>query len=159
MEAAQIDYSDVFTLPIENSIAEKRIQDFGKAFFTSAPKWVAGMMAFRDRVMGVLGAKTSAPKGDRQALLDAFTCEKDQELGLFKVYESTEDLVVLGQDDSHLDFRIHMYLDREAYEFSLKTTVKFNNVFGKLYFLPVKPFHKLIVPRMMMGIIQEVQKN
>jgi len=41
----------------------------------------------------------------------------------------------------------------------ISTTVKYNNWFGKIYFLPVKPFHKRIVPTMLKGIIKEIEKE
>ncbi len=40
---------------------------------------------------------------------------------------------------------------------TISTTVQFNNHFGKLYFLLVRPFHRLIVPAMLKGIIRQIE--
>ena len=42
---------------------------------------------------------------------------------------------------------------------TISTTVEYNNWFGKLYFFPVRPFHKLIVPAMLKGIIKKLEKD
>ena len=67
--------------------------------------------------------------------------------------------VILGEDDKHLNFRISLLIEAENEEnrkFSITTTVKFNNNFGKIYFYAIKPFHRLIVPVMLKGIIQQL---
>ena len=51
----------------------------------------------------------------------------------------------MGEDDKHLNFRTSIMIDKSKSTISLITLVHFNNVWGKLYFLPVKPFHRLII--------------
>ena len=58
-----------------------------------------------------------------------------------------ENEIVVGENDKHLYFRISV-LKKESGQKSevyLTTVVRFNNIMGRLYFLPVKPFHKLVV--------------
>ncbi|MEL7062635.1 MAG: DUF2867 domain-containing protein [Bacteroidota bacterium] len=148
-------------LDVANDISA---QDIGKAFFYSAPKWTAQLFELRNRLVSVFGLKTPDKTQDRQALLDNFTCEAGERLGLFKVFDRTEDEVILGEDDRHLDFRISLYKEStNAHDgtknLTLSTTVTFHNRFGKLYFLPVKPFHRLIVPIMLNGIIHQIENN
>ena len=85
-----------------------------------------------------------------------------EKLGLFRVFHRTDNEVILGEDDKHLNFRISLYKEdtpdsEGSKHLTLSTTVVFNNWFGKLYFLPVKPFHKLIVPKMLKGIIRQIE--
>ena len=47
--------------------------------------------------------------------------------------------------------------DNTKKDLTISTTVEFNNWFGRLYFLPVRPFHKIIVPTMLKGIIKELE--
>ena len=156
---AAIDYLDCYqltVLDVNNIITPSSL---GKIFFTSAPKWVQSLFEFREKLARFIGLKTADKKEDRQKALDNFNCEVGQQLGLFKVFEKNQHEVILGQNDKHLDFRISIFVDElndQQKTITLSTTVKFNNVFGKLYFLPVKPFHKLIVPSMMKGMIKEV---
>ena len=70
--------------------------------------------------------------------------------------------MILGEDDKHLNFRVSLFIDHRNDEEANKkliisTTIKFNNWFGRLYFLPVRPFHKLIVVAMLKKIIQRVE--
>jgi|SRR5690554_2964534 len=136
----------------------------GKSFFASGPKWIDKLFAFRNKLVGLFGLKTSGKITDRQKMLDNFKCEKGEHLGLFKVFDKTDDEVVLGEDDKHLNFRVSLFIDKQNENKTdknliISTTVKFNNWFGRLYFLPVRPFHKLIVPTMLKGIIKNIEKQ
>jgi hypothetical protein len=79
------------------------------------------------------------------------------------VFHKTDHEIILGEDDKHLDFRVSLYLDENTEtnqkQLTISTLVKFNNIFGKLYFMPVLPFHKLIVPTMLKGIIKQIHAN
>ncbi|WP_199798314.1 DUF2867 domain-containing protein [Hymenobacter lapidiphilus] len=137
--------------------------EIGKAFFSSGPKWVAKLFALRNKIVRIFGLKTSGSVTNRQKQLDSFKCEPGEQLGLFKVFSKTNNEVVLGEDDKHLNFRVSLLLDKLPNEtdkktLTITTTVVFNNWFGRLYFLPVRPFHKLIVPAMLKGFIKELEK-
>ncbi len=136
--------------------------DIGKAFFTSAPNWTAKLFELRNKIVSLFGLKTDGKVKNRKELLDNFNCEPSERLGLFKVYHKTENEVILGEDDKHLNFRISLLKEKDlntvdTMKLTISTTVKFNNWFGKLYFLPVKPFHQIIVPRMLKGIIAQLE--
>lgn len=138
--------------------------EIGKAFFTSGPKWVEKLFAIRNKIVGLLGLKTAGSINDRQKQLDNFKCEPGEKLGLFKVFSKTNKEIILGEDDKHLNFRVSLLLDQRLNEtgkktVSISTTVEFNNWFGRLYFLPVRPFHKLIVPAILKGIIKDLEKR
>jgi hypothetical protein len=158
------DYVDSFQgmiLDCENKI---KSNDVGKTFFSSGPKWVGKLFNLRNKIVAVFGLKTSGNLVDRQQQLDNFKCEPGEQLGLFKVFNKTEEEVILGEDDKHLNFRISLFLDNSKTDKSIKnltisTTVEFNNWFGRLYFIPVRPFHKFIVPTMLKGIIKELEKQ
>lgn len=144
------DYTDSY----ESSFFDKEhtidATKIGQLFFSSGPTWTDSLFAIRNKVVGIFGLKTPGQISDRQALLDNFKCEIGEKVGLFRVFDKTEDEVVLGEDDKHLSFRVSLFLDRlpegkDNKRLTITTTVKFNNFFGRLYFLPVRPFHKLIV--------------
>ncbi len=158
------DYIDSFQgilLDCENKF---KPLDIGKAFFTSGPKWVVKLFNLRNKIVSVFGLKTSGNVVDRQQQLDNFKCEPGEQLGLFKVFIKTDNEVIIGEDDKHLNFRVSLFLDNSKTDKSIKdltisTTVEFNNWFGRLYFLPVRPFHKFIVPTILKGIIKELEKQ
>ncbi len=136
--------------------------DVGKAFFTSGPKWVEKLFALRNKIVAGLGLKTAGDISEREQKLAQFKCEPNEQMGLFKVFAKTEHEVILGEDDKHLDFRVSLLLQPQANEptkkaLTISTTVVFHNGLGRLYFLPVRPFHRLIVPTMLKGIITALE--
>jgi len=156
------DYLDCFQLITSDKDNFITPSSLGKSFFTSAPKWIQNLFEFREKLAKIVGLKTGKKKAERQKALDAFHCEPGQQLGLFKVLSKTDNEVILGEDDKHLNFRISITVERlngDNKKVTLSTWVHFNNFFGKLYFIPVKPFHKLIVPSMMKAMVKESSKN
>lgn len=158
------DYIDSFQGKFIDNLQTIGTTEVGKSFFSSAPKWIDGLFAFRNKLVGLFGLKTSGKITDRQKMLDNFTFEKGKQIGLFKIYDKTADEIILGEDDKHLDFRVSLFIDKENQSTTdkkliISTTVKFNNWFGRLYFLPVRPFHRLIVPVMLKGILTDIEKR
>lgn len=134
--------------------------DIAKAFFSSVPKSTEKLFALRNRIVSVFGLKTPDKQVNRKEQLDNFTCDVGTILGFFNVYTKTENEIILGEDDKHLNFRVSLLKSNEENEnkkLTITTVVEFNNWFGKLYFLPVKPFHKLIVPQLLKGIIKTLE--
>lgn len=71
-------------------------------------------------------------------------------IGVFEVRDRKLDEIMLGENDRHLDYRISVQLEREEGKcwVIVSTVVKFNNWLGRVYFVPVRPVHKIIVPAM-----------
>lgn len=152
LNTTDFDYSDSYQANLMKS--EFNINEAGKAFFTSAPKWTATLFELRNRIVKVFGLKTSETPANHQELLDNFNCEPGERLGLFEVFYKDENEVILGEDDKHLDFRISFLKNQST--LTLSTTVIFKNSFGKIYFALIKPFHNTISKRMLKGIIKQL---
>ncbi|MCK9414547.1 MAG: DUF2867 domain-containing protein [Prolixibacteraceae bacterium] len=113
--------------------------DIGKAFFSSGPKWVGKLFALRNGIASFLGLKTAGNKGDIQKHLENFSCEPGEQLGLFKVFDKSENEIILGEDDKHLNFRVSLFVEHVQSselkkELTITTTVVFNNCLN--YFPP-----------------------
>lgn len=155
------DYQDSFQSDYQDDENTVSSTDIGKYFFTSAPNWTGALFKLRNRIVSLFGLKTSGTAKDREAQLQNFKCEPNERLGLFMVYHNDENEVVLGEDDKHLNFRISLYKANHPKNPNLRTLtistmVTFHNRLGRLYFLPVKPFHRLIVPSMLKGILRQI---
>jgi hypothetical protein len=158
------DFMDSYQGAISDPENKLKATDIGKAFFSSAPDWVGKLFTFRNKTVAFFGLKISDNASNREELLAKFKCEAGEQLGLFKVFSSNENEVILGENDKHLDFRISLFLESSEEnttkkKISISTTVIFHNLFGRLYFLPVKPFHQLIVPSMLKGIINHLERK
>lgn len=130
-------------------------------FFTSRSKWVDRLMLIRNTIVKPLGLKTSDDITDVQEDVNSLEYEVGKRIGIFKILDKTDNEIILGEDDSHLNFRVSLLLDASAgniekKELSITTAVQFNNIIGKLYFIPVKPFHKIIVKSMTKNILQQI---
>lgn len=158
------DYTDSyqsFYSDTEEAIDSTKI---GILFFSGKSRLGSTLFAIRNKIVGLFGLKTSGQRSNKQKLLGSFKCEPGDQLGLFKVFHKTENELVLGEDDKHLDFRVSLFLDRLQDDtgrksLTITTTVKFNNLFGRVYFLFVRPLHKLIVPAMLKGILQRIEND
>ncbi|MCK8522939.1 DUF2867 domain-containing protein [Aquimarina sp. D1M17] len=153
------DYADSYKSNFSSSevITQKEL---GKAFFLSAPKWVGALMTLRNTIVSVFGLKTGGSITKRNLQNEDFDFKKGQSVGIFKIYDKNENEIIMGEDDSHLDFRVSLLLqpqnDQKA--LTISTLVTFNNWLGKLYFLPVKPFHKIIVRNMLKRTLKELER-
>lgn len=139
------------------------IQKVGQLFFSTGPKWIDKLFTIRNNIVKRFGLKTSGSFTNRQQQLENFTGAPGEQIGLFKVFYKTDHELILGEDDKHLNFRVSLFLDENTElnqkQLTISTLVKFNNQFGKLYFIPVSPFHKFIVPTMLKGIIRAIHAN
>jgi Protein of unknown function (DUF2867) len=150
MEAlARIDYEDSFSVSCPAGISST---DVLLAFFNSTPKIVKILMSLRNGIVSVLGLKTGRPV----SRLDASNIRTGDRVGIFEMGSITRQSAVVGADDSHLDFRVLLDIDRSM--LSCKTQVKFNNALGKVYFLFVKPIHRLIVPLMLRASVRTLER-
>lgn len=158
------DYVDSFSGVFADPQNQVTVDQVGKAFFSSGPTWIGGLFALRNKIVALFGLKVPEKIANHQEQLNNFKCLPGERLGLFQVFDATDNEVVLGEDDRHLNFRVSFFLARVPLDPTLKeltitTTVTFHNWFGRLYFLPVRPFHSLIVPAMLKGMIKSLEKT
>jgi hypothetical protein len=106
------------------------------------PRWVQWLLALRNLIVAPFGLVTGPRK----------LSQETEFIGMLPVLSETDDRVVLGLNDRHLDFRIVVDLQPQnssGKRMVMTTLVKTHNVFGRLYLMIVKPFHRIIVPTIM----------
>jgi hypothetical protein len=133
---SNVDYHDSYMIMVEHDESIERISEK----ILSLPRWV--IVALRIRyylLVKPFGLNTGK-------FIDV---EKNSEGNFVPVpiIEKSEDEIVLGADDKHLYYRISIMKKNveKITEIYLSTIVKFHNIFGKIYFLPVRLGHKLVV--------------
>lgn len=89
------------------------------------PRWASALLALRNALVRPFGLKTG-------------------EVGqpIFPTCHETDEEIILGTDDRHLDFRIGLY--RQDGRIYMSTWVHPHNVWGRAYLRLVMPFHILI---------------
>jgi len=151
------DYADSFKSSFTDKENKIDTLAVSKAFFSTSPGWIGKLFALRNKIVSVFGLKTGSKAKYKKELLDNFRGEIGEKIGIFRVFDRSDNEIILGEDDRHLNFRVSLLLTQERQDekcLTISTIVNFNNRFGKIYFLPVKPFHKLIVPVMLKSAIK-----
>ena len=133
------DYADAYRVKLD---AERYpdVDSVARAFVETSPAWISALMRLRDALVGPFGLKRS---------VDAPT--SPDFIGFFRVLERNDREILAGEDDRHLDFRISFLYEPDGW-LVVTTVVKFNNAFGRAYFVPVAPFHRRIVPAMLRAV-------
>jgi len=106
----------------------------------SQPGWARKLMVLRDAIVVRFGIQTAKQ-------LEA---KPGKRIGIFRIYSVSDDEIILGEDDSHLDFRLSVLRDRNVGRHgsvTVSSVVHCHNGVGRAYILLIRPFHKLIVRR------------
>ena len=90
--------------------------------------------------------------------LDKLNFKQNQSIGDFFIILNRENHLIAELKDKHLDFRFSIWIRQEdsTTKVSFTTIVKINNIFGKVYFILITPFHKLIIPNILKRLGGEI---
>ena len=123
----KVHYYDAYQIEKQTELSAEEIsKDIMKL-----PRWVVLLLKLRNSIGGFVGLKT--------------TDKKIGEGDFFTLIEKNENEIVAGETDKHLDFRTSVMKDTAESTITLITIVHFNNVWGRIYFFPVKPLHKILI--------------
>jgi hypothetical protein len=110
-----------------------------------SPAWARLLMRIRDAVAGRIGLKTTGYHAPGSVPM----------IGMFPIISRSDDQVVLGFDDRHLDFRLVIDVHRlgdDRQRVSATTLVHRKILLGRIYIAVITPFHKLIVASMLANL-------
>lgn len=116
------------------------------------PNWIKRLLKFRDYLAVKINLRATTSNTNSKE-----HCEIGSKAIVFKVIDRNINEIVMEEKDSHLDFRTSVLIKPEGdiqniYFISL---VKYNNFMGKLYFFAIKPFHKMIVKRLLQNCLKK----
>lgn len=118
----------------------KSAEQLTKQALGQMPSWVKRLMQLRNAIVGLFGLKTGDVGTTHDQMPDKL--EVGDKMGVFRVCYISEDEIILGEDDKHLDFRISILKSDTGS--ILSTWVRPHNIFGKAYLTIIMPFHRLI---------------
>ena len=115
------------------------------------PAWVNTLMALRNRAVSVVGLKNLGHLGALDRAKQASDYRVGDRVGIFSLLSVTEDEVVLGDSDKHLNVKVSVCkVAHDAHtSVAVSTVVNVHNTLGKVYMLFVAPVHRLIAPAML----------
>jgi hypothetical protein len=142
-----IHYIDSFGIKFKNT-NHLSVDYLTALLFSSIPGWVRMLLNLRDFLVKPFGLETGIIP-EQETIDTALHYSIGDRAIFFSVIDRTEFEVVMAEDDKHLYFRTSLYVEKTSDQnldnVYLTTLVSFHNIWGKLYFIPVKPFHKLIM--------------
>ncbi len=145
---ADADFYDAYAAPL-NDRALSPTEIFLRAS-RATPQWVGLAMSLRNRIVRRLGLKdVGAMRAPAGKSADSYAI--GDRLGIFRVFDKTENELLLGIDDSHLDVRVSlMKLQENSFSrYVVSTVVHIHNRLGQIYMAPVGRIHPLVVRAMM----------
>lgn len=134
-----IDFTDTFS----TTNHQEDLKTISKLIFATLPNWIGFLMKIRNTIVKRFGLKAEKPENYHSSF------EVGGFIGFFQIFSIDQNEIMLGLDDRHLNFRVSIYNSNEN-QFNIKVTtlVQYNNLFGKIYMTIVKPFHTIVIKRM-----------
>ena len=146
---ADADFADAWA--IEST--QVNLSALGHFLTTAAktPRWIDLCMRLRNRVAKKLGLKHLGVLSDVQAAQNESMYKVGDRVGIFSLLENPPLEVLLGDQDKHLTVTLSVHLSQSPTTaggqlVTVSTVVKTHQLLGRLYMLPVKPMHRIIVP-------------
>lgn len=108
------------------------------------PAWIGFLIRVRDLIVAVFGLKTAT------GLATLSQDGRAGRVGIFKIYSSTGQELVAGEDDKHLDFRVSFLCSSASgadpgARLTVATVVHCHNLLGRTYLFVIAPFHRMVV--------------
>lgn len=141
---AGADFADAFEIALPADSRSYTAHELTQQMFGRTPGWVQTLMRLRNNLVGKLGLKQVGMHIQPAA---------SNAISGFPVLSASQNQVLLGFDDNHLDFRIWVQRTETAagtpQRLTVTTVVRTNKLLGRAYMFAVRPFHKCIVPTML----------
>ena len=119
---------------------------------SATPKWIDTMMVLRNRVVGLFGLKNLGMLSGVDSSKSSSEYMLGERVGIFTLIEKTEQEVLLGDDDKHLNVVVSVHKEVGASSgntiVTVTTVVHIKNWLGRLYMVPVAPAHHVIARTM-----------
>ena len=145
-------FRDSFRAPLRRT--DLGVTDIFLAIFAHHPLWMKMLLIVRNKAASLAGL--SAPTAAEILHVDL----KDRyvvgdKIGVWPIFSLSEDEVVAGRDNKHLDFRVSVLKlpDGDGGSVVVSTICTIHNFSGKLYLFFVRPFHRYGVRKLMANAI------
>jgi len=119
------------------------------------PQWIDTLMNVRNRVVGFVGLKNLGGLSHIHPDKKSSEYTTGDRVGIFTLLSKTDDEVLLGDDDNHLEVVVSVHMSKGAPSqtvVTVTTVVHVKNWLGRLYMLPVAPAHRIIARAMVKAV-------
>lgn len=160
------DWFDSYRISVcdpQNELTPRKVCDI---FLDVTPGWIYWLFHIRNVVAARFGlhATLREPIDNVKDFFRSLPLSEGDTIEMVQIDKHTSTELVAGADDWHLNFKGSLLLLNDAQQpqhrwIVLTTVVKFKHFFGRLYFLPVKPFHKMIIRSLLSRTAAVLEKN
>ena len=158
LQLSRYDYVDSYAASLK-SINCKHIDvnTLLKAMIKTTPNWIFFLLKIRDKCVAKLGLKInnhSYSKKDLSSKINVMFLKQLDDIDV-EEYEGKE--LIISMADNHLDFWSSLLIQDSENNVSVTFTtyVLFNNMFGRIYFFIIKPFHKMIIKSLLKNSMRQ----
>lgn len=127
-----------------------------RAAARAAPRWIDLAMVLRNRVVAPFGLKDLGRLSAVDADDRATPPRAGDRIGIFTLQSVGADEILLGDRDAHLDVvvSVHRRVSSRTGQaiVTVTTVVRVHNLLGRLYMVPVRPAHRVVVRALLDGI-------
>lgn len=139
------DFHDCYEMPVAPT--SRTALELYLDVVARTPGWVNQLMALRNRVVGLFGLKNLGHLNGSSAQRPASEYKLGDRVGIFSIVYLSDDEVILGDKDKHLQVRVSVRKRAEPRSaIAVSTVVHIHKLLGRVYMLFVAPVHKRIVP-------------
>src|SRR6266851_7101217 len=141
-------FRDSYSAPL--SCGELGIVDIFFGIFAHHPLWMKLLLLVRNKVASLAGLDApTAAEILHLEIKDRYVV--GEKIGVWPIFALSEDEVVAGRNNKHLDFRLSVLKvpDGDRTSVVVSTICTAHNLSGKLYLFFIVPFHRYGVPRLM----------
>jgi hypothetical protein len=136
-----VNLADAFSVQLPSD-ASTNPDVLARFIFSVQPAWIGMLTNLRDAIVAGMGLKTA-----RQL---ATLSGDGNRISIFRIFGASDNEVVLGENDSHLDFRVSILCTpgspaHAGSRLTLSTVVNCHNRLGRAYLSVIAPFHRQVV--------------
>jgi hypothetical protein len=147
---ADASFHDAYSAPLSDSSltpTEIFLRTVG-----ATPRWVSVLMTIRNALVRQIGLKDVGAMRVGAAK-PAGAYRLGDRLGIFTIFAMSDEELLLGIDDSHLDVRVAVTKPEGARSrrYVVSTVVHVRNAVGRAYMVPVARIHPFVVRATMRG--------
>ena len=140
-------FRDAYRAPL--SRRELSIVDVFFGIFAHRPLWMKLLLIVRNKVASLAGLDAPAASEILHVeIKDRYVV--GEKIGVWPIFSLTEDEVVAGRNNKHMDFRLSVLkvFDGDSASVFVSTICTVHNLTGKVYLFFVVPFHRYGVKKL-----------
>ncbi|MEN9308174.1 MAG: hypothetical protein RL173_2106 [Fibrobacterota bacterium] len=156
-QLAKVGYQDCYVARTPLGTKSISVDLLARLFFSDAmPSWIRKAVGVQVKAQ----ARSGKPEPDWNLAdpKDTRPIRIGDKIGPWRVVDRTPTEIVFRENAWHLDFVFAIEVSTTAIsgetEIHAATLVQFHRFAGALYFLPVRPFHRWLVPRHMDAVLR-----